>query len=142
EKKQITIPLKRVQAVGIEESLLRQPFGFAVIYVEVAGGSLEKGEDFSTALFPILKINDVDDFIERYLPTYKSSVTKLNQPSYRHMSHYLFLSSFLFLIFSCVFIFILPHFICIAFLLLAVGFLQGFLKYKDSFYANENNRIT
>src|SRR5699024_6653828 len=45
EKKQITIPLKRIQAVGIEESLLRQPFGFATVFVEVAGGSLEKNED-------------------------------------------------------------------------------------------------
>jgi len=142
EKKQITIPLKRIQAVGIEESLLRQPFGFAVIYVEVAGGSLEKGEDFSTALFPILKINDVDDFIERYLPIYKSSVTTLNNPPKRAIWHYLFRSSFLFFIIACVFIFILPHFIWIAFLLFASGLLQGFLKYKDSGYANENNRIT
>lgn len=142
EKKQITIPLKRIQAVGIEESLLRQPFGFAVVYVEVARGSLEKGEDFSTALFPILKINDVDDFIKKYLPTYKSCVTELNQPPKRAIWYYLFRSSFLFFIIACVFIFILPHFIWIALLLLAAGLLQGFLKYKDSGYANENNRIT
>ncbi|MFP3489650.1 PH domain-containing protein, partial [Staphylococcus sp. SIMBA_130] len=48
EKKQITIPLKRIQAVGIAESVIRQPFGFVTVFVEVAGGALDSGEDFST----------------------------------------------------------------------------------------------
>src|SRR5699024_2557968 len=28
EKKQLTIPLRRIQAVGIEESIIRQPLGY------------------------------------------------------------------------------------------------------------------
>lgn len=55
EKKLITIPLKRIQAVGYVENLIRQPFGYVTVIAEIAGGSNEKGEDFSTVLFPIMK---------------------------------------------------------------------------------------
>ncbi|MEI2401171.1 PH domain-containing protein, partial [Paenibacillus phytohabitans] len=43
EKKQTTIPLTRIQAIRIGENLIRQPFGYATVYIESAGGSIEKG---------------------------------------------------------------------------------------------------
>src|SRR5699024_5746957 len=41
ERKQLTIPLHRIQAIGIEENILRQPFGYAFIFAEIAGGNTD-----------------------------------------------------------------------------------------------------
>src|SRR5690606_33511163 len=37
ERKQLTIPFDRIQAVGIEENIIRQAFGYASVFVEIAG---------------------------------------------------------------------------------------------------------
>ncbi|WP_217587370.1 PH domain-containing protein [Lentibacillus saliphilus] len=68
EKKQITIPLKRIQAIGFKQSLLRQPFGYGTVYAEIAGGSLDDNREFSTILFPIMKKKHVNRFLKNVLP--------------------------------------------------------------------------
>src|SRR5699024_10871990 len=123
-------------------SILRQPFGFAEVYVEVAGGPLEKGEDFSTVLYPFLKREEIQAFLEKYLPNYKSPSEVLGTLPKRGMCYYLVRSSVLFLIIACVILHFLPQFIWIAVLLLLIGWLYGFLKYKDSGYNIHNKRVT
>src|SRR5690625_122720 len=142
EKKQTTIPLKRIQAVGIDESILRQPFGFAEVYVEVAGGSLEKGEDFSTVLFPILKREEIESFLGKYLPNYKAPDDRLHTLPKRGIWYYLIRSSVLFLIIGGVILYFLPQFIWITVVLLLIGLLYGFLKYKDSGYNINHKHVT
>lgn len=70
ERRQMTIPLKRIQAVRISESLLRQPLGFATLYIESAGGVLEKNEELSTVLFPLMKSSDIADFLNEVAPEF------------------------------------------------------------------------
>lgn len=53
EKHQITIPLQRIQAIKIKESLIRQPFGLAAVTIVSAGGNVLE-EDKSAVLFPII----------------------------------------------------------------------------------------
>lgn len=142
EKKQITIPLKRIQAVGIEESMLRQPFGFATIYVEVAGGSLGKGEDFSTVLFPILKMEEADRFLKKYLPDYRSSESILHSLPKGAKWYYLARSSVFFMILAGILLYFSFKLVWIALILLLVGLFYGFLKFKDSGYEINENRIT
>lgn len=54
EKKRITIPLNRVQAVKIVENPLRQPFGLATVQVESAGGGFSSEQDKKITLFPLI----------------------------------------------------------------------------------------
>ncbi|MFF5996261.1 PH domain-containing protein [Lysinibacillus sp. KU-BSD001] len=54
EKKRITIPLNRVQAIKIIENPLRQPFGLATVQVESAGGGFAEGQDKKIVLFPLI----------------------------------------------------------------------------------------
>lgn len=54
EKKRITIPLNRVQAVKIIESPFRQLFGLSSIVVENAGGGFSKGNEKEIVLFPLI----------------------------------------------------------------------------------------
>ena len=60
EKKRVTIPLNRVQAVQIHENPLRQLLGFASVQIESAGGG-DKGEGFksSVKLFPLIRKKDM-----------------------------------------------------------------------------------
>ncbi|MGM9948975.1 MAG: PH domain-containing protein [Lysinibacillus sp.] len=54
EKKRITIPLNRVQAIKIVENPLRQPFGLATVQVESAGGGFSSGKEQKITLFPLI----------------------------------------------------------------------------------------
>lgn len=53
EKKKITIPLNRVQAIKIIENPIREFFGFATVVVESAGGGFEE-KDQKINLFPLI----------------------------------------------------------------------------------------
>ncbi|MGM8215375.1 PH domain-containing protein [Bacillaceae bacterium W0354] len=89
EKKQMTIPLKRIQAVGVKESLIRQPFGLATIYVEIAGGETKEGSDSRTLLLPIIKKSDVNSFLEKILPEYQDVPTDFIHLPKRSLPYYL-----------------------------------------------------
>ncbi|WP_163539921.1 PH domain-containing protein [Gracilibacillus sp. YIM 98692] len=90
EKKQSTIPLKKIQAVGIKESLLRQPLGFCTIYVEVASGALGKDGDTATLLFPILRKKHALSFIKELLPEFAFEQMNWGRPPSRALPYYLF----------------------------------------------------
>src|SRR5699024_12703869 len=75
EMKLFTCPLESIRAVGIQESILRQSLGYASVYAEIAGGSLDKSEYFSTVLFPIMKRAEIRPFLEKLLPDYKLVTT-------------------------------------------------------------------
>lgn len=68
EKKRITLPLNRIQAIRIVENPLRQIFGFATVVVESAGGNGEKGGDKKIALFPLIKKQDCVQTLEQLFP--------------------------------------------------------------------------
>ncbi|WP_053216247.1 PH domain-containing protein [Guptibacillus hwajinpoensis] len=67
EKRQLTIPVHRIQAIRVVEGLLRQPFGYAAIYVESGGGG-GKDEQFSTVLYPLMKRKHIKSFLKEALP--------------------------------------------------------------------------
>ncbi|KGR86068.1 PH domain-containing protein [Lysinibacillus odysseyi] len=54
EKKRITIPLNRIQAIKIVENPLRQPFGLAAVQVESAGGGFTSEKEKKITLFPLI----------------------------------------------------------------------------------------
>lgn len=62
EKKRITIPLNRVQAIQIVENPFRQALGFATVQIESAGGSggdKKEGMKGSVKLFPLIRKRDM-----------------------------------------------------------------------------------
>ncbi|WP_332646334.1 PH domain-containing protein [Lysinibacillus sp. 54212] len=54
EKKRITIPLNRVQAIKIVENPFRQLFGLSTVVVENAGGGYSTGKEKKIVLFPLI----------------------------------------------------------------------------------------
>lgn len=71
EKKQLTIPIRKVQGIRIMENLVRKPLGLATVYLEYAGGSAEDRESLSIMLFPLIKKKDLPDKIREFLPGYE-----------------------------------------------------------------------
>lgn len=69
EQRQLTIHRNRVTAVRIVCSIFRQPFGYASVYVESAGGG-QTDEQLSTVLLPIVKKDEIKQIFEEILPEY------------------------------------------------------------------------
>lgn len=79
EKKQITIPYHRIQAVRVVEGILRQPFGYATVYVENAGFGDEGGK--TTVVFPLMHRSELHKFLEEMLPQYDVALPGVRPPA-------------------------------------------------------------
>lgn len=73
EKKRVTIPLNRVQAIVITENPIRQIFGLATVTLETAGGGFaEKGElNNSVKLFPLIVKKDIIKPLQTLFPHFE-----------------------------------------------------------------------
>ena len=78
EKKLITIPYHRIQAVRVVEGILRQPLGFAMVYIENAGFGDEGGG--STVVNPLIRKTELDQFLSDMLPDYHVELPIVKPP--------------------------------------------------------------
>lgn len=143
EKKQLTIPLNRIQAVGIEENILRQPFGYAAVVAEIAGGSSDGKDATSTVLFPIMHKREIPEFLEQFVPgfTWNPDQVSWIKPPQSALKFYLFRSGiFLFLLSIAVF-FIFPSYAWIPVVLLALSLCRGWLCYRDAGFDVGEDRL-
>jgi putative membrane protein len=67
KRNHISIPLNRIQAVRFSEGLLRQYWGYGILYVESAGRGDQK-EVGSHVILPFIHKNSVNSIIESILP--------------------------------------------------------------------------
>lgn len=79
ERKQMTIPYRRIQAIRIVEGILRQPFGYATLYVESAGYGDEGGT--SSVLFPLVHRDQVREMLARAVPEYLVESPSVRPPA-------------------------------------------------------------
>lgn len=78
EKKLTTIPYARIQAIRIQEGVLRQPLGFCTLYVDSAGFGEQSGK--STTLFPLLRRSEAEAFIREMAPEYDRDPETVSPP--------------------------------------------------------------
>lgn len=129
EKRQLTIPLKKIQGIRIVESIVRQPLGYATVYLEYAGGSIQDKESLEVMLFPLVKKKMIQEKLEELIPSYKSNV-ELNPLPARALPRYLFRTSmFVFpAIFLCIFFYHPWGYLSFLFWPLSLGI--AYLQYK------------
>ena len=65
-RREATVPVERVRAVEVVESVLRLPFGFAALRMEVIGHAKEAAA--AQSLFPLLRRDEVRGFLDELLP--------------------------------------------------------------------------
>ncbi|MGE6614105.1 PH domain-containing protein [Peribacillus sp. NPDC076916] len=96
EKRQLTIPIHKIQGIRIMENLIRKPLGLATVYIEYAGGSMEDKESLSIMLFPLIRKKHLHEKILEILPVYETT-TEMTPIPKRALSRYVF-HKFLYLI--------------------------------------------
>ena len=80
EKKRVTIPLNRVQAIKLAENPFQQMLGLASVAVESAGGGFSGENDKKIILFPLIAKKEVFTPLAELFPEYNFEVTQLVQP--------------------------------------------------------------
>lgn len=68
QRRQVSIPIRRIQAICLVEGILRQPFGFVALRVESAGFAVKGGKKL--LLWPLLHRDQVTGFLEQYVPEF------------------------------------------------------------------------
>lgn len=69
ERRQVTVPLRRIQAIRIVEEPLWQLFGYSALYAETVGYGAQKGEN--AHLFPLLRNREIGEFVKRMTPQFE-----------------------------------------------------------------------
>ncbi|AWE08920.1 hypothetical protein DCE79_16945 [Lysinibacillus sp. 2017] len=80
EKKRVTIPLHRVQAIKIVENPLQQLFGLASVAVESAGGGFSGEADKKIILFPLIAKKEAIQPLMALFPDYEFTMAPSVQP--------------------------------------------------------------
>lgn len=131
EKRHVTIPLNKVQAVRIDEGILRQPFRYATISVEVAGTSGDENEQ-STIIHPLIKTKQIYPFLQKVLPAFVEDAAFRSVPK-RALRRYVFRNVWFFILLAgAAFWFIPLKYAFFSLLLVLFGGILGFLKHHDA----------
>lgn len=142
ETKELTIPYERIQAVGIEQSLIREPFGYVRIFAIVAGGSFDRHEVFPI-LFPLMHKREVKTFLEDFLPDYCIEGLERNQKlPKRSILFYLAKSLVLPSVVLVATLLLLPSMYWITFIVLAFTFTLALMRFKDLRFGIKDDYFT
>jgi putative membrane protein len=131
EKRQLTLSERRITAIRIVDTPLRQPFGYVSLFVESAGGGT-KDEQLSTILLPLLHRDKLPLFLAEILPKFAIDTPIENIPR-RAMLRYMI---------RCVVpvcIAILPVIFLVTYgylsmLVLPIALYVGYMQYRDAGY--------
>lgn len=129
EKKRVTIPYNRIQAIHVSEGLIRQPLGYASIHLESAGYGDEKGTG-SIVLYPLIRRSNILRLLSDVLPDYQKEIQGIKPPN-RSLRRYIFKSSFPITVVTGALYWYLGLNLLI-WLIPIVSLFWGWLKYKDA----------
>ncbi|AIE58744.1 hypothetical protein BMMGA3_01270 [Bacillus methanolicus MGA3] len=140
EKRQITIPLHRIQAIKISENLIRQPLKYATVIIENAGGSSVNEERASVILLPIIKREKIPGIMQPFFSDYKF-LTNFEPAPKRALKRYLIRGWVLIAPFVLLLIFFLRPLGYFSLLLIPAISCWSLLKYKDAGWSIDNYQL-
>jgi putative membrane protein len=140
EKRQLTIPLKRIQAIRIQENLVRQPLGYATVFVESAGGSGDKNEGHSTILFPLVKKGQINSLLAKLVPDY-ALPAEFNKAPKRAMKRYLIRATIPVLLIILPAIIFLPGWGFLTLLFIPISIFLGLWRYWDAGWRYDEDQL-
>ncbi len=129
EKKRLTVPYNRIQAVHVAEGMIRQPLGYASVHLESAGYGDDRGTG-SIVLFPLVHRTEILNLLDDVLPDYKKKHEGIKPPK-RAARRYMIRSAFLITATTALLYYILSlnNWIWI---IPALSVYWGWLKYRDT----------
>ncbi|MDG5787538.1 PH domain-containing protein [Evansella sp. AB-P1] len=139
EKRQLTLSAKRITAVRVVQNLLRQPLGYAAVYVESAGGG-RKEEDLSTILIPICKKSEVNSILNNLLPQFSIKENEYKSLPKESVRRYMIKASIPFIFLAILMTYFIPYgWISFILPLGAAGI--GFWQYIDAGIGNNDEML-
>ncbi|MFZ0370714.1 MAG: PH domain-containing protein [Halobacillus sp.] len=141
EKKQMTIPLNRIQGLRIDENLIRQPLGYASVTLVSAGGAMQQGAEHQLRLLPLIKKKEIENVLHQMISDYELDV-EWNRPPTRSKRRYILRHSwFAWVAVIPLSIFLFPYGLLA--ILAALAFTGiGFLAYKDAGWNLSDQQLT
>lgn len=141
EKKRITLPLNRIQAIRIVENPLRQLFGFATVVVESAGGNGESGKDKKITLFPLIKKQACLETLEQLFPEMNWHPEFIHSPKRARPFFYRIDFIWLIPIIGACSYFLYPYGL-LSLLLIPLTILLGIWQHKTAGYMIDGKQLT
>ena len=138
ERKHITIPFDRIQAIRFVEGVLRQPLGCGMLYVESAGFE-QKAKERSIVLVPFISRSKMNDFFDRFLADFHIPELDITPPE-RSFFRYLRRPNYLLLL-AIPFAWYFWEFGWLLLFLIIPATLLGWLRYQDAGLYFDTNMI-
>ena len=129
EKKRITVPFNRIQAIHVREGIIRQPLGYASVHLESAGYGDDKVTG-SIVLYPLIRIQQLKNLLNDVVPDYDKIFAGTRPPT-RSARRYIFRSAFLVTAITAIVYWYLALNLWI-WILPIVSLFWGWKKYKDA----------
>lgn len=146
EKKELVLKLHRIQGITIKESMLRQPFGYCAVQVEVIQGKGLGDEKEKVTLHPIIRKDRVQQLLTHLQLPYELNTNIISLPK-AALCRYL-IDSFIFFAMLAIpltgiSIYFEKHFIMWALIPLAILiFTLGYATFKTNGYSVNGEQIT
>ncbi|KMY48325.1 PH domain-containing protein [Peribacillus loiseleuriae] len=140
EKRQLTIPLKKIQGIRIAENLIRQPLGYASVYLEYAGGSASDKDTVNTLLFPLVKKEQLKEKINQFVPGYELQ-TELKGLPKRSYVRYFFRQLFIIIPIVVATSWILWPWGLVSFVLIPLAAIWAYLKFREVGWNISGNQL-
>lgn len=138
EKRQITIPLNRIQGIRISENLIRQPFGYATVSIESAGGAEMEGAKIN--LLPLIKKERISEVIERHIGGYDLTEA-FNRAPKRALRRYYFKGAAPIIAAAAILVYFFEWWGLLSLLLLPFALLLAYFRFKDAGWAIGDNQL-
>ncbi len=137
EKKQLSIPVKRIQALKIVEGILRQPFKMVSIQVVSISNVGDKGE--GNVIMPVIPRHKMMDFLEEVLPEFYRPFEVEMLPNRSKMRYILI--NFIPATVLVIIIFLFLPFAYPGLILLPLAIWLGSLQYRDTGYSLQESML-
>ncbi|OLS34239.1 PH domain-containing protein [Bacillus sp. MRMR6] len=140
ERRQVTIPLKRIQAIRINENIIRELLGYGSVVVESAGGSARNEEGAKVNLLPIIRTKKIASMLEPFLADYHLN-THFTPPPKQALIRYFIRSWYLSIPIVIAALIFLKIWGLLSLILLAFSTFWAYLKYKDAGWNLDGNQL-
>ncbi|MDZ5713157.1 PH domain-containing protein [Jeotgalibacillus haloalkalitolerans] len=141
EKKQTTVPLKRIQGITFDQNVMREPFGYTSVTIESAGGSVLEKDSNAIRLLPMIREKETYAILNRILPDYHWKTEFTGVPK-RALKRYIFWK----MLFSLVIIGPVTYFFfplgLLSLILIPLAAILGWWQYKTAGWSASRDQLT
>lgn len=140
ETKELTIPYDRIQAIEIQQNILRKPLKFSRVIANTAASG-EKKEEINPIIFPLIPNKDIESFLEEFVPDYTGVEEELIPLDEKGLKYYLAKHSFLFFLAFIPIVYFFPLYSWIPGVLFLFASGVGWMKFRETGYRIDRDRI-